>query len=73
MVPSPDRYGRSLQDLVNMVAELLGVSPGTLRADAVPRQLEAPTRQANPNKIVLTGISCTPTTHTRSRGDTPRP
>ena len=39
VVPSLDRYGRSLQDLINMVAELR-----ELRAGAVPRQLEALTQ-----------------------------
>ncbi|WP_267906116.1 recombinase family protein [Streptomyces broussonetiae] len=70
LLPDP---GRS----ITSIAKLLGVPPGTLynhipdlrelRAGAVPRQLEAPTRWAIPSKIVLTGISCTRTTHTRTR------
>ncbi|WP_406162844.1 recombinase family protein [Streptomyces sp. NBC_01005] len=44
-----------------------------LSAGAVPRRLEARTRQADPSKIVLTGISCTSTTHTRTPCRVPPP
>ncbi|MFI1358516.1 recombinase family protein [Streptomyces sp. NPDC020898] len=68
LLPDP---GRS----ITSIAKLLGVSPGTfynhipdlreLRAGAVPRQLEAPTRWASSSKINLSGTFCTSTAHAR--------
>ncbi|MFJ9870394.1 recombinase family protein [Streptomyces sp. NPDC101165] len=69
----PTRTARSTS-----IDNLLGVSPGTsynhvpdlreLRAGALPRQLEAPAKQADLSKINLSGTICASTTYTRSPG-----